>query len=295
MSKTYPDQFLGLPPRSAAEAEAVVIPLPLERTVSYGRGTAGAPRAILAATGQIETFDEETEIDLEKGPPVHTAPAVPELPSLEDYLKLTKQRVRAFGPKFVLALGGEHTITAGVVPGLAADLSQLTVVQIDAHADLIDRLDGRRWSHGTVMRRLYDSGCRLVQIGLRSASREEYELIRGGDRIQAYFAHQLPEAWPEVLERLGRLRGPVYLSVDVDGLDPGLVPSTGTPQPDGLSWRDMMQVLRAIATAPGAQWVGADVVELIPAPHPPGSDAVVAKLLTRIIAYWATGRSKQSI
>lgn len=290
MTDFYPDQFMGLPPRSSAEAEAVVLPLPLERTVSYGRGTSGAPRAILTASGQIETFDDETETDFEQGPPIHTAPAVPELPSLEDYLNLVKQRVRAFGSKFLVALGGEHTITAGVVPGLLDDLSQLTVVQIDAHADLIDELDGRRWSHGTVMRRLHDRGCRLVQIGLRSASRQEYELIQSDERIDAHFAHQLDEKWAALLEQLGQIEGPVYLSIDVDGLDPGLVPSTGTPQPEGLGWRQTMQVIRAVATAPGAQWLGADVVELIPSPHPPGCDIVVAKLATKILAYWASTR-----
>ena len=132
-----------------------------------------------------------------------------------------------------------------MVTGLADDLGEVTVVQIDAHADLADELGGRRWSHGTVMRRLWERGCRLVQIGIRSLSRAEYELIGRGERITTYYAHQLAEQWDEILAALRGLTGKVYLTIDVDGLDPAVFPSTGTPQPGGLSWRQTMEVLRA--------------------------------------------------
>ena len=185
-----------------------------------------------------------------------------------------------------MTLGGEHLLTYGVVTGLVADPAEVTIVQIDAHADLADELGSRRWSHGTVMRRLWERGCRLVQIGVRSLSRAEHELIEGGPRIETFFAHDLPRRWAELLHVLACLEGPVYLSLDVDGLDPSIVPSTGTPQPNGLSWRQVMELIRAVAAAP-CDWIGADVVEFIASPHPPGCDLTVARLVMKILAYWA--------
>ena len=197
------------------------------------------------------------------------------------------------GAPFLVTLGGEHLLTYGVVSGLVADPAELTIVQIDAHADLADELDGRRWSHGTVMRRLWERGCRLVQIGVRSLSRAEHELIEGrgtrysGSRIETFFAHDLARRWPELLHLLACLEGPVYLSLDVDGLDPSIVPSTGTPQPNGLSWPQAMELIRAISAAP-CDWIGADVVEFIASPHPPGCDLTVARLVMKILAWWAS-------
>ncbi len=160
-------------------------------------------------------------------------------------------------------------------------------MQIDAHADLADELDGRRWSHGTVMRRLWEQGCRLVQIGIRSLSRQEYELIGSGDRIATYYAHQLPQRWEAMLDTLRGLSGKVYLSLDVDGLDPAVIPSTGTPQPGGLTWQQTMAVLQALAAARQCRWMGADVVEFVPSPHPPGCDPAAARLAMKILAWWA--------
>ena len=204
---------------------------------------------------------------------------------LPEHLAATARSIARFRSRFLVTLGGEHLLTYGVVSGLVDDPASLTIVQIDAHADLADALDGRRWSHGTVMRRLWERGCRLVQIGVRSLSRDEYELIEGGPRIETFFAHDLVRRWDELLQLLARLEGPVYLSIDVDGLDPSIVPSTGTPQPNGLSWRQAMELVRAVAAAP-CEWIGADVVEFIASPHPPGCDLTVARLVTKVLAHW---------
>jgi agmatinase len=287
-----PFRFLDLPPCPLEEAEVVVLPLPLERTVSYGRGTATGPRAVLAASGQIEFFDEEMEVDLDRAPRIHTADEVApgEMP-VERYLEEVSRRVRALGPRLVVSLGGEHTVTYGAVHGLSVPPEDLTIVQIDAHADLIDELDGKRWSHGTVMRRLWEEGCRLVQIGVRSLSREEFDLVEKGDRIETFLAHRMDREWDEAVRVLESLEGPVYLSIDVDGLDPSVIPSTGTPQPNGLDWKQATAVMRALTRAPRAILVGADIVEYVASPTPPGSDLAAAKLATRLIAYrTAAGR-----
>ena len=294
MSLTFP-QFLGLEPVGIEQADALILPLPLEKTVSYGAGTRGGPRAILEASRQIELFDEETLIDFAQRPKLHTLPpfAPAEPASADDvplYLEAVRRHVAGLGPKFLVALGGEHTATYGVASGLVEEPAELTIVQIDAHADLIDRLDNRRWSHGTVMRRLWERGCRLVQIGIRSLSRSEYDLARSAERIVTFYAHQLAARWPELLATLSGLEGKVYVTIDVDGLDPAVLPSTGTPQPGGLTWKQTMDVLAAVAAARRCRWVGADVVEFVPSAAPPGCDPTAARLVMKLLAWWAAAR-----
>ncbi|MGD0656172.1 MAG: agmatinase [Thermoguttaceae bacterium] len=287
MSTPGSRQFLGIGSFDKADADALILPLPYEKTVSYGSGTSNGPRAILDASLQLELFDEETLVDFKKAPKLHTLPVLLDIGSetVQDYLKTVQTHVAALRDKFILGLGGEHTVTYGMIKGLADDPADITVVQIDAHADLIDELNGLKWSHGTVMRRLWEEGCRLVQIGIRSLSRSEYELVDAGQRITTFFAHRLEEQWTEVLRTLHDLKGAVYLTIDVDGLDPSIIPSTGTPQPGGLSWRWTMEVIRAIAASPGIRWIGADVVEFVPSPHPPGCDPAAARLAEKVLAW----------
>ncbi len=280
-----PPTFLDLPSCPAENADAVVLPLPLEATVSYGAGTSGGPRAILDASAEVETFDEETLVEF-ADLAFHTAEPIPADRRVEEYLEAVRRAVRGYRGRRLVCLGGEHTVTYGAVHGLTDDPERLTIVQVDAHADLAEELDGLRWSHGTVMRRLWERGCRLVQIGVRSLSRAEYELSTGDDRIATYFAHRLGSEWDALIETLAGLEGDVYLTFDVDGLDPSVIPSTGTPQPGGLSWSQAMDVLRAVTGASGARLTGADVVEYVPSPHPPGSDIVAARLVTKLLAYW---------
>ncbi|MDP2898965.1 MAG: agmatinase [bacterium] len=287
MAIVYPDQFLGLPPCTVEDADAVILPLPFERTASYGTGAWRAPRAILDASCQVETFDEETLVDFEVSPRIHTAPAILDDgdAAVEEYLERVKEAVARLRGKFVLSLGGEHTVTYGLVRGLASNVANLTIVQVDAHADLRDVLDGKRWSHATVMRRLFEEGARLVQVGVRSVSREEYDLVKREKRIACFFAHELKSGWEQLRETLRRLRGDVYLSIDVDGLDPGVLPNTGTPQPDGLSWARVMEITHELSVSRLCRFLAADVVEYVASPHPPGCDIIAAKLVTKILAH----------
>ena len=328
-------QFLGLPSPGQEHADVLLLPLPVEKTVSYGRGTGGGPQAIIAASLQIETFDEETLVEFAESPRIHTLPAVSAEGDIEDCLTRIRDYVGALaripyhtgqinndvsggqtflsvpkhhetldrqeclsscgekcgpGEKFLVALGGEHSVTYGVIDGLADNLSDVTVVQIDAHADLADELDGRHWSHGTVMRRLWERGCRLVQIGIRSLTRSEHELAAADPRITTFYAHRLEDQWPEVLKTLRGLEGKVYLTIDVDGLDPSIIPSTGTPQPGGLSWRQTMDVIRTLTTDSHGRLIGADVVEFVPSPAPPGCDPAAARLVAKLLAWWWIGK-----
>jgi agmatinase len=287
-------QFFGLPSPGPERADALVLPLPIEKTVSYGVGAASGPQAIIAATLQVEPFDEETLVDFAESPRLHVLPPVAADGSLEDCLARIQDRVRSLRGKFLVALGGEHSVTYGVIHGLVDDPAEVTIVQIDAHGDLADTLADRRWSHGTVMRRLWEKGCRLMQIGIRSMTRSEYEVATAGPRIVTFFAHRLESQWSDVLDALRRLEGKVYLTIDVDGLDPSIIPSTGTPQPGGLSWRQTMEILRVLMGESRCELIGADVVEFVASPVPPGCDPAAARLTTKLLAWWWRGRLQSS-
>ena len=284
------------PPQVRGNAAALILPIPFERTVSYGTGTSLGPRAIIDASPQIELFEEETLVDFAESPRLHTLPPLLDYGTLDvpGYLESIQETIRPRRGKFLLGLGGEHTVTYGTVRGLTDALDQLTIVQLDAHADMAADLHGAYWSHGSVMRRLWEHGPRFVQIGIRSLSRAEYDLVSSGDRITTFFAHDLSERWSVVLDTLRNLEGPVFLTLDVDGLDPSVIPSTGTPQPNGLTWRQTMEIVKTLAHAPRIQWIGADIVEFVPSPHPPGCDLTAARLAMKILAFWHVGRNART-
>ncbi len=298
-------------------ADALLLPLPVEKTVCYGRGTAGGPRAIIAASPQIETFDEETLVEFAQSPRLHTLPPLPAEGEIEDCLAAIEDYVRSLPEKFLLALGGEHTVTYGVVAGLVAptkprpavapswqqlprqpvqlppqrdDLAGVTVVQIDAHADLADRLHGRRWSHGTVMRRLWERGCRLLQIGVRSLSREEY---RTGLRRAADHHLLRPSPGGAVGRNPGDAPRPGRESLpDASTWTVWIrrsFPARARRCPAGSAWRQMMEIIRVLCTESRGRLIGADIVEFVPSPVPPGCDPTVARLATKLLAWWWKG------
>jgi agmatinase len=283
-------QFLGLPSPGYEHAHARLLPVPVEKTVSYGTGTSGGPRAIIEASLQLEPFDEETLVDFTEAPRIHTLPPISTGGNLEECLARIRETVQPLRDKFLLSLGGEHGATYGLVTGLVDEPGEVTIVQLDAHTDLADTLLGLRWSHGTVMRRLWEAGCGLMQIGIRSLTRSEYVVATAGPRITTYYAHRLEQQWTEILESLRRLEGKVSLTLDVDGLDPSIIPSTGTPQPNGLSWRQTIDVVRVLTTESRCRLIGADVMEFVPSLHPPGCDPIAARLAAKVLAWWWAGR-----
>lgn len=264
-----------------------MLPVPLERTVTFGKGTAHGPASILAASQQLELHDEQRNIDVDASHRVRTlAPVSPPDADgeLQPWLGRLESSVRALSDRFVLGLGGEHTLTYSLARGLATRHSGLTVVQVDAHADLADRVNGEQWSHGTVMRRLLESGASLVQIGIRSLSRDERQLIDKCSSIRTFFAHRLDAELDHALLTLHEIAGPVYLTIDVDGIDPAVIPSTGTPQPGGLSWRQLGAVIDATFRAPRALIIGADIVEYVPSRAFPACDIIPAKIGLNVLA-----------
>jgi len=270
-------------PPSFDNARAVILPIPLDRTTSYVSGTRNGPREILLASSHMELWDEEMNTDVH-GIGIYTLPEM-ELPfdDMGDVMTEIRRVTTAIveRDKFPIVLGGEHSITAPVVAGLAARHPGLSVLQIDAHADLRDTYMGSRYSHACAMRRVLEFA-RCTQVGIRSLSTEE-ATIAPTLPTEIFFdcAMRNDKAWvDQVVQSLGET---VYITIDCDGMDPAIMPAVGTPEPGGLSWYELLALLRSVISA--RHVVGCDVVELCPIPGLMAPNFLCAKLIYKILAY----------
>ena len=270
-------------PASFEESRAVILPVPLDRTTSYVAGTRNGPREILVASSHMELWDEEAGADV-SAIGLFTLPEM-ELPFGEMQPLMDEiQRVAAEvvnRDKFLVALGGEHSITPPLVAAAAAKYRGLHVLQIDAHGDLRDCYMGTKHNHACAMRRSLEHAS-ITQVGIRSMSVEEAE-VAASLRTTIFYDWNMRQdpAWIQrVVESLG---DPVYITIDVDGMDPAIMPATGTPEPGGLSWYEMLALLRA--TIASRTVVACDVVELSPLPGLMAPNFLCAKLVYKILAY----------
>lgn len=277
------------------KARAVVIPFGLEASVSYGGGTTSGPAAILAASHQLELFDEELwrEPYLDYGIAAIRAPAIAtELSAALDQLSGIVEQVLETG-RFPLVLGGEHSLTAGAIRPFAARYKDLVVLQFDAHADLRDGYQGETYSHASAMRRVLDHpNVELVSVGIRAVSKEEADFAAAHPERVRIFWGKDQASW-DIEAIVERLRGrPVYVSFDIDGLDGAVMPATGTPTPGGLSYLHALAILRRAAEV--GTIVGADVVELAPIPGFHVYDYTAAALVYKIMSYALSGTEPRS-
>lgn len=260
-------------------SEIVLIPVPYDGTSTWVKGADKGPQAIIDASDSIETWDIETQSEVYlRG--IHTDSAVLEKSSPEAMFKAVYQRVnkRLSDEKFIGILGGEHSVSCGSIKAHAEKYADLSVLQIDAHADLREEYHGSKFNHACVMRRAQE-WCSLVQVGIRSVCKEEIEFI---DNDAIFYAHQL---WPNndwIDSVIAKLSFNVYLTIDLDGLDPSILPSTGTPEPGGLSWWQLLTLIDRLTKA--KKLVGFDVVELCPNPAEKSSDLLAAKLVYKILS-----------
>ena len=279
---SQPASFLGLPPplRDPEGAAFHVLPVPLEATVTYGGGTAKGPEAIIAASAQVELFDgrgvpAEEGIYTDAPLPVSGVAPLVVLARVEARTResLTAGRIPAI-------LGGEHTITVGAVKALVSGGRRFGVVQLDAHADLRDEYAGSKFNHACTMRRVLDLGVPIFQVGVRSLSEEEANLrdARAIPRLDA--AELARRGVPETVLPEG-FPSDIYLTIDVDALDPSLVPATGTPEPGGLLWYDTLTILDRVVC--GRRVLGFDVVELAPIAGMHSPDFTVARLVYEVM------------
>ncbi|MBT3374962.1 MAG: agmatinase [Lentisphaerae bacterium] len=284
--------FLGLPDSiaSRATAGAWILPIPYEGTTSYGAGTRDGPAAILAASRQVEWFDHRVGCEPVVDFGVHTLnPLALSHDSPEATVTMIEDAVAAIltgtpAPRTLAVLGGEHTVSVGVARGLArGGISDFVVVQIDAHADLRAAYEGTPYSHACAARRIVELAP-IFQVGIRNISAEGHRFRRGCDRLTTVFAERaLTDR--TYLDELGAFVRDkhVYLTIDLDGLDPSIMPAVGTPEPGGLLWMDVLAIVDTVARE-AAHVPALDVVELAPIPGLRAPDFLAAKLVYSIVS-----------
>jgi agmatinase len=280
--------FLGVPSTAPDDAPAVsVLPLPYDLTTSYQPGSRRGPLAILHASCYVETWDDEVERDLAEELHFTTlGPVVPETAgpaAMQARIRRVADEVVASGA-FLVGLGGEHSVTPPLVQAVRRRHPKLGVLQLDAHADLRDSYEGSPANHACAMHQLVAEGIPLAQVGIRSLTRPEQELVREKGICTVFAAEA---ARRPVAEWVGRvvdaLPDQVYVTVDLDAFDPSIMPATGTPEPGGLGWYETLELLRTVAER--RRIVGCDVVELMPIPGFAGPDFLAAKLVCKLLAY----------
>jgi len=274
----------ALPTRASFDDSTVVIlPCPVDRTTSYVSGTRNGPHEILQASSHMELWDEEMKADIH-GIGIFTLPEM-ELPfgdmtALVEEIERVAYEVIA-RDKFLVTLGGEHSITPPLVSAAARKYSNLSVLQIDAHADMRDAYMGTPHNHACAMRRSMQHA-KVTQVGIRSLSTEEAEVLpKLGSRVFFDATMREDPKWIEAV--VDSLEEHVYVTIDVDGMDPAIMPATGTPEPGGLSWPEITRLLRR--TAETRRMIAADIVELSPIPGMVAPNFLCAKLLYKLLTY----------
>jgi agmatinase len=277
--------FLGPESRKSSfnSSRFIVLPVPYEATTSYGKGTAKGPGAVIKASAHIETFDEELLSDTSLAG-IHTMRPLSfdgtNAQSAQARISSAVDGIVSYR-KVPVMIGGEHTITPAAVSAVRKKHPTLTVLQIDAHADLRDRYEENKLSHACAMRRVLEI-CPVVQAGIRNLSKEEYDFaVSSGQIKRIHFAGKTDDR--TVKNILNQLSDAVYVTIDVDGLDPSIIPSTGTPEPGGLSWYQLLGILREVAGKKDI--VGFDVNEFSPIEAMHAPDFAVAKLIYRLMGY----------
>lgn len=292
--------FLGLEEPEFAPWDVVFLPIPFEMTTSYREGTEFGPAACIEASSQVELFDSILPSELPCGMRIHTTtPWSSESPTLLDSLDSIRDYVAPWmnGEQFPIVLGGEHGILPPLMaaasghPALAGDLSKLTLVQIDAHADLRDELNEERFSHGTVIRRSLDAGVgKVIQIGVRAYCEEEAEFIESDERVETWFAKDIfsvtnnKAGWKNLIQRICDIEGEIWLTFDIDGLDGSLVPATGTPVPGGLTHWGAVEIIEKLFSNKSANVIGADVNEISTSEGTNLTEFSAALVATKILA-----------
>lgn len=284
-----PANFLALPPEQAAldTAAAVIIPVPIDSTTSFRSGARYGPAAIIAASSALEDYDLELGIDIaELG--IHTAaPLEPHVGDPQQMAERVRVAVAHYADlgKLTAVIGGDHSAAIGAAMAHRERHPGLSVLYIDAHADLRDAYQGTSWGHGSAARRIAEH-CPVALVGVRTLALEERDYITAAGIPVTYW----PPATPDYIAGvIGALGNPVYISVDLDALDPAEMAAVGTPEPGGMRWLELLALLRAVAEQ--RRIVGFDICELAPDEGPAANAYAAAKLVYKMVGYAVMLRS----
>ena len=280
-----PRNFAGIsPPYSDWEnSRVVVLPVPYDSTTDWRSGARDGPRAIIDASRYLELYDLELKREVYQVG-IHTLPEIqPDMTGPENMTQRVYQVVREllYKNKMVLMLGGEHSLSLGMVKAYREKHQALSVLQLDAHADLRDSYLGTRFSHATVMRRVCEL-CPIVPVGIRSLSEEERRFIDEAG-IKPVYAEDLISTGDSIKRIIATLSNEVYITIDLDVLDPSIMSAVGTPEPGGIGWYELLNLLREVAKS--KRIVGFDLVELCPDEGPRSCAFLAAKLAYKLIGY----------
>ena len=284
------ENFLGLGKKYSnyKDSKIVILSAPLEKTVTYGKGTGKAPKEILKASHFVEYYDEEQsrEICFERGICTLDQLSFQKLTVEKSLTKIYSEiKNHLSNDKFVVTLGGEHSLSYGAIKAHHEKFPNLSILQIDAHSDLRDSYEDSKYSHACVMARVSEFNTKIVQVGVRAQSIEENE-FRKQKQIRTFYSREIKmgmygDDWQEIVAR--NLTENVYVTFDLDGFDPSILPATGTPEPGGLFWDETMYLLKIIGLDKNI--VGFDVTELAPSKAHPASNYTAAKLVYKILNY----------
>lgn len=285
-------QFLAMPDAAIDEADILLLPIPLERTVSFKPGTAEAPKAILDTTEQLEFYEEDAGWSPFKHMKLSVLPDFTDDRSLSDaefHAKLTEYVASLPKDNLFIGLGGEHSLTPSLVETRMPEPG--TVLFLDAHADMRTSYEGSKYSHACPVTRLLGQGHKIVMAGIRSIYESEVKVIEKNPNISLFLDWDLrgKGQWESFLQRVNSLEGPVYLSIDMDVFNPATVPGVGTPQPGGFFWYQMIEVLESLFSRKEIDLRGVDMVEIVPEASRV-SEMTAAKLLLKIISFWGCAK-----
>ena len=285
----YLDQkkgFLGFDANHKFKSQVVVVPFGLEKTVSYGSGTKNGPKEIIKASHQVELFDEELNKEPYKEIGIRTLKPFKIKSKLYDALnQLSEINEKILSEKkFPLILGGEHSITPGSIKPFTRRHKELILLHFDAHADLRESYQGEKFSHASAIKRCLDfKNLKVVSFGIRNLSKAEMDFYnKNKDRIEIFWAKD-KKNWD--LKKLNSLfnNKQVYITFDVDSFDASIMPATGTPEPGGLFWDEVLPIIKKVGQI--SNIVGADINELAPIKNFDSYNFLVAKLAYKILAY----------
>ena len=280
-----PQNFAGLlsPYADLETAKVVILPVPYDSTTEWHGGTREGPRAIINASQYLEFYDMELRQEIYKVG-IHTLPEIlPSLNSPEEMVQRVYQVAKELiqQMKFVVMLGGEHSLSLGVLRAFKEKYHDLCVLELDAHADLRDEYLGTKYSHACVTRRALEF-CPVTQVGIRSLSWEEQQFLNQ-NKMQPFYISQLTLDSGSSQQIIASLTNNVYLSVDLDVFDPSIMPAVGTPEPGGMQWHEVLNLLKSVIK--NKHVVGFDLVELCPKEGPAACAFLAAKLAYKLIGY----------
>jgi agmatinase len=282
--------FGGLPKEysNLKDARVVLVPVPYDETSTWGKGADKGPAALLDASANMELYDIETDCEIYKIG-IFTDEPVMEKSSPEKMLEAVTKRVGSYvkNNKFIVVLGGEHSVSIGAIKAHAENYDDVSILQLDAHTDLRQEYHGTKNNHACVMARAREIAP-IVQVGIRSTAGPAEEVL---DRSRIFFAENIYDNRAWIKKVISKLSERVYITIDLDVFDPSIMPSTGTPEPGGLLWYDVLHLLKEVCDRKDV--VGFDVVELCPNENNKAPDFLAAKLVYKLLSYKFADKGKK--